>query len=292
MKQDFEAYLIDLKARGPVWFYPNRGNAGDALILSATVQLLARLGIDFSLIDEGSFDAAGKVVVYGGGGNLVEGRNEARRFLERHHAAAEKLVVFPHTISGHEDLLGRLGANVDVFARENVSFEHVQRYAPGATHFLVDDLAFGLDVDAVLAADLSRPFAGIPLKRLVRREAALLRAALRRRTGPERILNCFRTDGEQTDIRRPSGNMDLSKLFKYGSASLPERSLRASSMILQMLSLYDEVRTNRLHLAVAGALLGKKVQFHPNSYFKCEAVYRYSMKDRFPTVQWMGDLAD
>ena len=50
----------------------------------------------------------------------------------------------------------------------------------------------------------------------------------------------------------------------------------------------DSLRAGwNLHLAIAGALLGKPVECYPNSYFKNEAVYHFSMKDRFPNVQWM-----
>lgn len=287
MKQAVEDYLTDLIGKGSLYFYPNRGNAGDSLIACATFQMFERIGIPFRLIEDPLFDARGKIVLYGGGGNLVSGRTEARRFIERHHRTAEKLAILPHTVSGHEDLLGRLGSNVDLFAREAVSYEHIRRHAPNANLFLADDLAFGLDVEAVLAADCSRPYRNLPLKRLLRRDIALLNESCRRSRGNARVLNCFRTDKEKTEFHLPRGNMDLSKLFTCRSFS-PEKSLLASNMILRMLNRYEEVRTNRLHLAIAGALLGKTVKFYPNSYYKCEAVYRFSMKDRFPNVQWMG----
>ena len=81
------------------------------------------------------------------------------------------------------------------------------------------------------------------------------------------------------------------KLFKCGTATSEQAEI-ATRMMFEFLTRYDEVRTNRLHIAIAGALLGKRVKFYPNSYYKCEAVYRYSMKDRFPNVQWMGFAPD
>ena len=283
VKTELGAYLKELAEQGVLFFRPNPGNAGDSLIACATFQLFEEFGIPYRLFDDSSFDPAGKVVVFGGGGSLVPEYRAAWQFVERYHQAAKKLVILPQTISGHEDLLGQLGSNVDVFVREEVSFEHVQRHAPQANLFLEDDLALSLDVSAVLAADLPRPFRHVPLKQLIRREVALLRAAGCRSD----VLNCFRTDKEKTDLRRPYGNADLSKLFKVGT-STPEEALLASHLIFQMLNQYEEVRTNRLHLAIAGALLGKDVKFYPNSYFKNEGVYQFSMKGRFPNVQWMG----
>jgi exopolysaccharide biosynthesis predicted pyruvyltransferase EpsI len=288
LKRTVAAHLAELQGQGELYFYPNRGNAGDSLIACATFQLFERIGLTVHPIKEDGFDAAGKIVLYGGGGNLVAGRREARQFVERHHASAKRLVVLPHTISGHEDLLAKLGSNVDLFAREEVSYNHIKRHAFAANLFLNDDLAFGLNVEAVLAADCSRPYRNLPLKRLIRRDIALLKESVRRADQDTGVLNCFRTDKEKTDIRLPRGNMDLSKLFKCRSFS-PEQSLVASNMILRVLSRYDEIRTNRLHLAIAGALLGKRVKFYPNSYYKCEAVYEFSMKGRFPNVQWRGN---
>jgi len=53
------------------------------------------------------------------------------------------------------------------------------------------------------------------------------------------------------------------------------------------LDLFDEVRTNRLHDAICAGLLGKRVKMYPNSYFKNRAVYEFSMRDRFPDVEWV-----
>lgn len=285
-RTDVLSFLRGLAGPDPVFYKPNPGNAGDSLIACATFQLFKKAGIQYQLIDDGAFDPSGKTVLYGGGGNLVEGRLEARRFIERCHESAARLVLLPHTVSGHEDLLGRMGPTVDLFLREEVSLEHVEHAAPRANHFLADDLAFSLDSEGLLQESVTRPVAGIRFKQLVRRERMLSREALCRRCG-KKTLTCFRTDKEKTGRSGGWLNADLSKLFKCGTDT-EEQAAASSRMLLSFLNRYDEVRTNRLHVAVAGALLGKAVLFYPNSYFKCEAVYRYSMVDRFPTVRWMG----
>jgi exopolysaccharide biosynthesis predicted pyruvyltransferase EpsI len=58
--------------------------------------------------------------------------------------------------------------------------------------------------------------------------------------------------------------------------------------LLSFMRQWDEIKTNRLHLGIAGALLGEKVKFYGNNYYKCKAIYQYSMKNRFPNVQWIG----
>ncbi len=286
MKLDLASYLKELSAAGPLFYCPNGGNAGDSLIATATFQLFEREQIPFHLVKRNGFDPAGKIVLYAGGGNLVPEYFEARQFIERHHQQVEKMVILPHTIFGNEDLLEALGSNVDLFVREETSFEHVKRHAPQANVFFADDLAFGLDVESICATDCVLPYRHIPLKRVVRRNAVLWREGVCRSFG-KKVLSCFRTDKERTDMRRPFGNVDLSKLFKCGTET-PGSALCATSMVFRFINQYEEVRTNRLHVAIAGALLGKQVKLYPNSYFKNEAVYSYSMKDRFPNVQWMG----
>jgi hypothetical protein len=106
----------------------------------------------------------------------------------------------------------------------------------------------------------------------------------RRRLFGHRVLHCFRTDNEHTSIPLPFWNADLSELFKCGGQT-SGLACRATRMIIRSFSHYDEIQTNRLHLAVAGALLGKRVRFHANSYHKCRSVYDFSIKERFPNVQ-------
>jgi len=102
------------------------------------------------------------------------------------------------------------------------------------------------------------------------------------------VLNCFRTGPEATDIRLPADNLDLSKIYAYGTRS--EKQIRyACYRLLGFVNLYDEIRTNRLHLGIGGALLGKRVKLFPNNYWKCEAIFNHSIKGRFNNVEWCGD---
>jgi exopolysaccharide biosynthesis predicted pyruvyltransferase EpsI len=77
--------------------------------------------------------------------------------------------------------------------------------------------------------------------------------------------------------------------FKYTLSTGVEPWARAVSYsILRFLKDFDEIHTNRLHICIAGALIGIKVHFYPNSYWKNRAVYEHSIKGRYENVQWMG----
>ena len=51
---DMRAYLRRLGEEGVIYFKPNPGNAGDAMIAHATYQLFNELGLDYRLIGSGS----------------------------------------------------------------------------------------------------------------------------------------------------------------------------------------------------------------------------------------------
>lgn len=301
---EIEQYLESLRGSEPVSFAPNPGNAGDSLIAHATFQLFRKLGIEYRLFDPETSDPAGKVVVYGGGGNLVRYYDTARRVIQASHRAAKRLVLLPQTIEGNEDLLDELGRNVDIICREEVSYRHVRANAPRANVLLMHDMAFSLSVDRTLS---EKP---ISLHHAIARKAMCklggdeswqpqlsprtvlqsyrfgIMQSLERLRDPDRTLECFRTDVEKTGPA-PRKNLDLSRIFAHGT-SVEALAAYSSYRLLKFMRHYREVRTNRLHLCIAGALLGAKVKLFPNALYKCEAVYHFSMKDRFQNVEWMG----
>jgi exopolysaccharide biosynthesis predicted pyruvyltransferase EpsI len=300
---DIEQLLRGL-AGDPVFFVPNPGNAGDALIAAAAFQLFRRVGLHVHLVTAGeAFDSTGKVVIYGGGGNLLPLYTNAREFIGRHHRSARRLIVLPQTIAGNEDLLGSLGPNVTVVCRELISLRHVSRHAPRAKVLIAHDLALNLDVEAMLAQPglVANAGAKLRLYLLGRREDSkyfvspkyfvrdwwfLGKMDLQRLRRPHAPLPAFRTDVERCGVTPPN-NLDLSRHFMYGSQS--ERIVcYVGARLLSAINRFSEIHTNRLHVCIAAALLGKTVKFYPNSYYNCQAVYEFSLADRFRNVTWMG----
>jgi hypothetical protein len=273
-----------------VWYCPNPGNAGDSLIAVATIAQFEALGIEWRYVgpDEPR-DLRGEVVLYGGGGNLTPNYADAAAFLRRHNGRAARLVLLPHTVQGHEDLLGALGRGVDVVCREPVSYAHVRAAARGGAEVrLSHDLALTLDPSRVLGPRRPALLAllGVPASIRLR----LLRHRLRHRIvharhGRPGVLNCFRRDAERTPGPVPPDNIDVSRVFAFG---VTRHALAAVYGFLSFLDRFDEVHTNRLHACIGAALLGKRVFFHANASFKCRAMYEHSLRDRFPDVTWSG----
>lgn len=293
MRIQIQEYLRGLAAEPDIVFCPNGGNAGDAMIASATYELFAQTGVSFTQFDPKNFDPAGKTLIYGGGGNLIPLYLDARRFIERYHRLVRRLIVLPHTIQGHEDLLAVLGKNVDLLTRENVSYDYVKRVTAGPRVFLADDLALHLSPSTFISSQDG-------WHRMIWRQKnsryrktkwslSLMCEQWRHRCFPVAgdVLHAFRVDKERARSRLPWANIDVSCLLKCKDLS-PAQASCTTQMTFRFINDYREVRTDRLHVAIAAALLGKQVKLYANSYYKCEAVYRASLAGRFPQVMWMG----
>lgn len=305
MSTPIELYLQQFKNEDIVYI-PDPGNAGDSVMATATYQLFDKLGLRYALPRFGKLahiELKDKVVIYGGGGNLT---GAAERFSSRvsHlvHAKAKRYVILPHTIKSVTPLLQAFGPNVDVICREAVSYAYVRDTATRANVFLMDDIAFSLDVaDVMRGAPILSPTArlasfaisklfsdkNIPVFDQVLRTFRLnqTKAQFRDRLASTELY-CFRTDGEKTDIAIPASNIDLSDVFEFG-VETKDVAYLSTREVLAFLGQFKTIHTNRLHMAISGALLGLDVRFYANNYYKCRAVYEQSLKDKFPNVRWI-----
>lgn len=293
MHINIHEYLRELASDSDIVYCPNGGNAGDAMIASATYDLFAEMGVSFTLFDPERFDPRGKTLIYGGGGNLIPLYPSAHTFIERYHRSVRRLIVLPQTIQGHEDLLASLGANVDLLTRETISYNYVKRVTSGPQVFLADDLALSLYPPTYLAKQEGWLRLSLNQKNSLYRKAKwgviLVRESCRRRCSPEasEVLQAFRIDKERTRKTLPWTNVDVSRLLKSKDLS-PAPAACTTQMLLRFINNYREVQTDRLHVAIAAGMLGKQVKMYANNYYKCEAVYQYSLAGRFPQIQWMG----
>src|SRR5205823_10070645 len=73
-------------------------------------------------------------------------------------------------------------------------------------------------------------------------------------------LNAFRTDPEALPLGLPPDNNDISVTCQ----TLDEW--------LWTIARHDTIRTDRTHVTIAAALLGKRVRFRPSNYHKLPAI--------------------
>lgn len=86
--------------------------------------------------------------------------------------------------------------------------------------------------------------------------------------------NFFRTDNESRfrPEELPADNIDLSRRGNHMSNS---------DDFFGALAPYREVNTDRLHVAIASAILGAQVNLHTGSYFKIKAIHEASLIPMF-----------
>lgn len=251
---DFLSSFNNIKIK----YVANPGNAGDSLIAAGTLALFRKLNLDFKICNiRNTFH--GDTIIYGGGGNLIKHYDNLKNFLRENHQN-NKIIVLPHTIYDCSDLLNSVGSNIYIFAREEISYEYIKDNMNNPENaFLSNDMAFHFD-------DLD----------FYKQQCY---------TGE---CNAFRLDLEKTDIQIPRGNKDISNDFMFKQNTLNEDYINISTNnMFSYLCKFDTINTNRLHVAIAGSLLGRKVNLYANSYFKNKAVFDFSIKNKFPNTSFI-----
>lgn len=291
--QDLADHLRALAGTGrPLRYVPNEGNAGDALIASGTWQFFEDCGLHVQTCRRRQI-RPGDVVIYSGGGNLVPEYRRCARLLETClrrdvHAA----VVLPHTIRGHERLLARLDGRFTLVCRERVSARHVAHHAPQARLLQAPDMALWLDPtrlaqrcrqDAQRRPSWLGLLIGGNLWRYARWRRGLAHVATQMRDG---ALVVMRSDVEAPNDATGNPMLDLSGLYGSAFRQRSEADL-ISRDLLDLVARADSVRTNRLHVGVAAALLGRPVTLMDNIYGKIRDVHDASLRG-LPHVRFEG----
>ncbi len=254
---DINSFLTQFSGLDNIIYCANYGNAGDSLITLGAHQLFKKNNIKYGLMDLGKDVVHNKVIFYGGGGNLVNYYYDCRGFLERNMNNNNKIIILPHTVNAHEDIIKKFNKDIVVFCREKISYEFVYQHIPHKENvYLSKDMAFYVDLTKY-------------------------------QNSGNGTLNCFRLDAEKTNISIPTDNIDLSAdqsiLQGYWHMIDPIKVEQIADRLLKRISEYKNVNTNRLHIGLMATLLGKDVRLHPNSYWKNEAIYDYSLKS-YPNI--------
>ena len=283
---------LALQPGGRFVYLPNRGNAGDALIASAAWQLFDELPQAPVCVSIDELQA-GDRLVYGGGGLFVPAQPAGARYLGiLARTGLSRLIILPQTFRGADQELASLGPECMLFCRDWESYDFVSRVAPQSQAGFAPDLALGLDVAALRA----RLNAAGRRDRVMEKIAVLYSSPARRYRRWRRklaavkpdeagLLKVFRSDAERTAAGGERARFNDISNF-YGSDFLDRRECdRISRDLLDLLDTASQVETNRLHVGIGAALLGKKVILHDNSYGKLRAIYDASLKD-WPNVSF------
>ncbi|PIP29634.1 hypothetical protein COX27_00355 [Candidatus Kuenenbacteria bacterium CG23_combo_of_CG06-09_8_20_14_all_36_9] len=244
---DLKKYLEKYRD-STVDFFRFMGNYGDSLIWHGTMKLLSELNIKVDYVDLTS-ENKHEVLFIDGGGNFVDYYTDVRDFLTAKPALYKDVVILPHTIFGDKQIktLNNMQGDTTIFCREIVSTKFVEENVKTGKVYLWHDCAFYNSFPAMVNGS--------------------------------GVLEAFRSDQESfLRTKQDANNIDIS-YDGYATKPLDE--------FFAILQKYNQINTDRLHVAIAATLLGKRVKLYPNSYYKNKAVFEYSLK-KFPNIEFMA----
>lgn len=301
------APLLDcLGGLGHVVYYPNPGNLGDELIAASTVLLFEKLGVSYEIYQEGKDYGDSYALVYGGGGVMVPEWDRLPGLCSLFsEPGISRCVILPHSMRECDELLDVMDHRFTVFCREEKSYVYCRSRNQTAQFHLVDDMAFY--TSAAQLPGREEMFARLPQPNWFHRLAENLGMSL----GKNKMLSRFyrktykrlerhfprclslsrdgrriafflRRDQEANgSLRRliPGGGIRNVDISRYGGSDCRwhELNLLGVAQLLSVLSRTDIVVTDRLHVSIAAAMLGKECIMIDNSYQKLSGVYRQSM---------------
>lgn len=230
-------------------FYRFPGNYGDSLIWHGTKVLLSSLNISEQYVDISSAKN-NNVLLIDGGGNFVDYYSDVRNFLTKKPSLYDEIIILPHTIFGEKQI------------------EVLNSISSGLTVFCREKVSAEF-----LEGKLTNG------KVYLWHDCAFYNTFSEALLG-DGVLNAFRSDKESIVRMVPESNDDIS-YNGYATKSLDD--------FINTLKKYEQINTDRLHVAIGATLLGKQVKLFPNSYYKNKAVFDYSLK-KFPNIKFIEEF--
>ncbi|MBU0824715.1 MAG: polysaccharide pyruvyl transferase family protein [Alphaproteobacteria bacterium] len=270
-------------------FVPNPGNAGDSFIAHCTYNFFDKIDLKYS-IGEINKIYNDKVIICGGGGSLVEPYREMYDFIKRNKVRGNRIIVLPQSIRAYPDMISMLDEADHIYCREKRSFDYVNDHSAGCNVHLAHDMAFSWDPKTTLEK-IGREscFQISDMELFLRNSKRIIRRKLHNlKSFDQSTLVCYRNDVERTDIKIPFANFDMSQLFSADNLGRSQ-SLWATWHMMSMISSFDTICTNRLHVAIMSLLLKKKTVVSDNSYGKLKSVLDFSF-EKWPDNLTFNDV--
>jgi exopolysaccharide biosynthesis predicted pyruvyltransferase EpsI len=268
MRTEIDVFLAQY-AGEKVLFVPNEGNVGDCLIFASTLDAFSKASVDVEVVDRHA-DFRNRVVFLGGGGNLVGLYRGMREAIEACQDQARRIILLPHTIRANDKLIQSLDHRTTIWCRDVRSFEFVAVLNPRLDSRLGHDMAFHCDVRRLLNDPICAALGPTMLAEGLARHRTSLESL-----SAQSIVRFMRTDREALSARIRT-DLDVSRAF--GRVTDAETSKLAAWCFLQTISVAKSVVTDRLHVAIACALLQKDCELVDNSYNKNREVYAHSLR--------------
>ncbi|MDQ0865808.1 hypothetical protein [Arthrobacter globiformis] len=243
--------IADVNQYRTVYFIPSPGNWGDALINTGTVQFLDSIGCNY------------------------ETRSRAELLYEISQVGDDSIL----------ELLVIVGGGGGWCETWFSTRDFVSSIAPGVSRVLVLPTTYALkknpgpDANVIyFSRDSKLASKHLPEALFCHDMAFFLAADVEQEPHTLPRLVALRADREQSpSAKKFEFSVDVSLL---GDAFSPVAPL------LQIVSRFEHVVSDRLHVAIAGCLLNKSVTLLPGNYEKSREVFAASISPHFPLAQF------
>lgn len=289
-----------LRNLGEFYFLPNRGNLGDIAIATSCYQFFDSKNMNYSTVDmsleQQSFVDKPFNLVYGGGGLFTKYyRQYYQDILNLFRSKnLQNAVIMPASFYECRDVLAQLDERFTVFCREKQSYEYCVANNSRAKFILADDMVIGLDTDyykkefldknnlkSFLSKNGKENFKNV-VERLCPFYFEVQKQFKKVKKSSNTNIGYFlRTDDEKFFNPEKSGLESLVDLSLCASSFCADKAMdiMLSKLFLGILDSYDVIVSDRLHIGICSALLGKEVYLLDNSYKKVSNVYKNSLKN-------------
>lgn len=274
-QMDNSALITELKKLPKFTYIPNSGNLGDMLIAKATLDFFDANGLRYKMYNGASADT----IVYGGGGQwTADYKKHWLKWLDV-FKSAKRIVILPSSFNQCPELIDTFDERFVVFCREPKSYKYLKSAKTRAKIILDHDMALRMTAHALTGK----------IKISGRDDIAAVNAVQSAIGAPRSVIKLNRTDCES------AGNwdtdLDLSSV-RYGGAKSGRRHIDfCAKLMLMSVCGADAIITDRLHVGIAAALMGREVYLLDNTYGKLSGVYQHSLKN-CPRIHFCETMPD
>lgn len=286
-----------LKNLGSFQYLPNKGNLGDVVIASSTFEFFEENNLNYKVLDINKIDEITKPFnfVYGGGGIWHElYQKDYQEVIDVFkNNLLQKCIVLPSSFYNCEDAINAMDERFIVFCREEQSYNYCKSINTKATFILADDMVVGANFGLYKQKKYNSKNIKLFFKNNKRKQYKYFvkkiypfyqKAYSNACNEIKKYKNfnigfCLRTDKESVISDNLSNIVSIDPSNFAGSFAC-DKSLDfiLTKLFLGVIDLFNVIITDRLHIGICAAKLGKEVYLIDNSYKKVSNVYNLSLK--------------
>lgn len=192
-----------------------------------------------------------------------------------------KCIILPSSFYKCDDAIKFFDERFIIFCREEQSYNYCRSLNSKSKFILCDDMAFFADINNIDVLNIDN----ITNKKIINCYEKI--NAYKSLVGDTAYF--IRNDKEKTNLKILNHVFDLSGHFYEKRLNITyELAYNATQLLIYAISQFKNIVTNRLHVAIAAAMLNKNVILYDNNYRKSSNIYKQSLY-KYKNVQMIYD---